>query len=271
MGREKRGSEAHFSPLPIVPRAIYFSIIVIFIGIPSGSLCAVERKYAGFWNISLENVRRAVSPDMTKYPCRVSEVDLDPSRSENEHLLVVHLIAKSWFNFGSMTTAIVKRARTLEFFLRNKNSFNFSVRFRLSSLLLANKLCSFFFQTSSRALQRMNVFFLHKKWIYQKFSRSKLDSLTFSQGENREIKDVNSSQIRFETKVTHQCNHIGKYADLPASSRLTDKGVITWDRNELRPVRICNFCSRLHETGTKRFVDYMGPVQTQKQEILGAI
>ena len=95
MGREKRGSEAHFSPLPIVPRAIYFSIIVIFIGIPSGSLCAVERKYAGFWNISLENVRRAVSPNMTKYPCRVSEVDLDPSRSENEHLLVVHLIAKS--------------------------------------------------------------------------------------------------------------------------------------------------------------------------------
>ena len=76
---------------------------------------------------------------------------------------------------------------------------------------------------------------------------------------------------RFETKVTPQCNHIGKYADLPASSRLTDKGVITWDRDELRPVRICNFCSRLHETGTKRLVDYTGPVQTQKQEILGAI
>ena len=90
----------------------------------------------------------------------------------------------------------------------------------------------FFFQTSSRALQRMNVFFLHKKWIYQKFSRSKLDSLTFSQGKNREIKDVNSSQIRFETKVTHQCNHIGKYADLPAPSRLTDKG-----GNYIRPER----------------------------------
>ena len=32
-----------------------------------------------------------------------------------------------------------------------------------------------------------------------------------------------------------------------------------------------NFCSRLHESGTKRFVDYTGPVQTQKQEILGAV
>ena len=31
------------------------------------------------------------------------------------------------------------------------------------------------------------------------------------------------------------------------------------------------FCTRLHETGTKRFVDYMRPVQTQKQEILVAI
>jgi len=48
-------------------------------------------------------------------------------------------------------------------------------------------------------------------------------------------------------------------------------GVITWDRDELRPVRICNFCSPLHETGTKRFVDYMRPVQTQKQEIRVAI
>ena len=45
-------------------------------------------------------------------------------------------------------------------------------------------------------------------------------------------------------------------------------GVITWDRDELRRVRICNFCSRLHETGTKRFFYYMRPVQTQKQEIL---
>ena len=44
-----------------------------------------------------------------------------------------------------------------------------------------------------------------------------------------------------------------------------------WDWDELRPPRICNFCSRLHETGTKHFVDYMRPVQTQKQEILVAI
>ena len=49
------------------------------------------------------------------------------------------------------------------------------------------------------------------------------------------------------------------------------RGVITWDRDELRQVRICNFCSRLHETGTKRFVAYMRQVQTQKQEILGAV
>ena len=47
--------------------------------------------------------------------------------------------------------------------------------------------------------------------------------------------------------------------------------VITWDRDELCPVQICNFCSRLHATGTKRYVDYMRPVQIQKQEILGAI
>ena len=33
------------------------------------------------------------------------------------------------------------------------------------------------------------------------------------------------------------------------TSRATT-GVTTWDRDELRPVRICNFCSRLHETGT---------------------
>ena len=54
------------------------------------------------------------------------------------------------------------------------------------------------------------------------------------------------------------------------TSRATT-GVTTWDRDELRPLRICNFCSRLHETWTKRFVDYMRPVQTQKQEILVAI
>ena len=48
-------------------------------------------------------------------------------------------------------------------------------------------------------------------------------------------------------------------------------GVIPWDRDELRPVQICNLCSRLDETGTKCLVDYMGPVQTLKQEILGAI
>ena len=34
---------------------------------------------------------------------------------------------------------------------------------------------------------------------------------------------------------------------------------------------ICNFCSRFHETGTKRFVDYMKPVETQEREILVAI
>ena len=48
-------------------------------------------------------------------------------------------------------------------------------------------------------------------------------------------------------------------------------GVITWNPNKLRPVWICNFCSCLHETGIKHFVDYMRPVQTQKHEILGAI
>ena len=49
------------------------------------------------------------------------------------------------------------------------------------------------------------------------------------------------------------------------------KGVITWDGDEFRSARICNFCSRLHKTGTKRLVDYMRPVQTQKHEIIGAI
>ena len=33
----------------------------------------------------------------------------------------------------------------------------------------------------------------------------------------------------------------------------------------------CNFCSRLHETETKRYVDYKRAVQAQKQEILGSI
>ena len=95
-GTEKERKRGPLFPSSHRPtRAIYFSIIVIFIGIPSGSLCAGERKYAGFWIISLENFRRAVSPDTAKCPCRVSEVDLDPSRSENEHLWVVHLIAKS--------------------------------------------------------------------------------------------------------------------------------------------------------------------------------
>ena len=47
------------------------------------------------------------------------------------------------------------------------------------------------------------------------------------------------------------------------------KRVFTWDRGKLRPLGICNFCSCLH--GTKCFVDYMRPVRTQKQEILGAI
>ena len=98
-GDDGKGKERKRGPLfPSFhrpPRAIYFWIIDIFIGIPSGSLCAGERKYAGFWIISLENFRRAVSPDTAKCPCRVSEVDLDPSRSGNEHLWVVHLIAKS--------------------------------------------------------------------------------------------------------------------------------------------------------------------------------
>ena len=52
---------------------------------------------------------------------------------------------------------------------------------------------------------------------------------------------------------------------------LQNKGVITWDQDELRPVRISHLCSRFHETGMKHFVDYMRPVQTQKQEILVAI
>ena len=93
-GKERK-REPLFPSFHRPPRAIYFSIIDILIGIPSGSLCAGERKYAGFWIISLKNFRRAVSPDTAKCPCRVSEVDLDPSRSENEHLWVVHLIAKS--------------------------------------------------------------------------------------------------------------------------------------------------------------------------------
>ena len=67
----------------------------------------------------------------------------------------------------------------------------------------------------------------------------------------------------------------GSFFVLHENSMVSDqhesKGVITWDWDELRPVRICNFCSRLHETGTKRFVDYMRPVQTQKQEIHVAI
>ena len=38
-----RGSR--FFPLPIIPRALsFFSIIAIFIGIPSGSLCGGERE-----------------------------------------------------------------------------------------------------------------------------------------------------------------------------------------------------------------------------------
>ena len=42
MGREKRRSEA-FSSSHRPPRAFYFSIIAIFIGIHSGSLCGEER------------------------------------------------------------------------------------------------------------------------------------------------------------------------------------------------------------------------------------
>ena len=34
-------------------------------------------------------------------------------------------------------------------------------------------------------------------------------------------------------------------------------GVIPWHRDELRPVQICNLCSRLQETGTKCLVGYM--------------
>ena len=52
-GKErKRGPLFTSSHRP--PRAIYFSIIVIFIGIPSGSLCAGERKYAGFGSLALK-------------------------------------------------------------------------------------------------------------------------------------------------------------------------------------------------------------------------
>ena len=42
MGREKRRSEV-FSSSHRPPRAFYFSIIAIFIGIPSGSLCGEDR------------------------------------------------------------------------------------------------------------------------------------------------------------------------------------------------------------------------------------
>ena len=42
MGREKRTSEV-FSSSHRPPRAFYFSIIAIFIGIPSGRLCGEER------------------------------------------------------------------------------------------------------------------------------------------------------------------------------------------------------------------------------------
>ena len=53
---------------------------------------------------------------------------------------------------------------------------------------------------------------------------------------------------------------------------LKTKGEFTWDRNYLRLVRMCNFCGHLHESGTEWLVDiYMRPVQTQKEEILGAI
>ena len=48
-------------------------------------------------------------------------------------------------------------------------------------------------------------------------------------------------------------------------------GVITGDRDEPRLVQICNFCICLHVIRTKRFVGYMRPVQTQKQEILGTV
>ena len=42
MGREKRRSEV-FPSSHLPPRSFYFSKIVIFIGIPSGSLCGEER------------------------------------------------------------------------------------------------------------------------------------------------------------------------------------------------------------------------------------
>ena len=44
MGRGKREESSRLFPLPIVPRSFsIFSIIAIFIGIPSGSLCGGER------------------------------------------------------------------------------------------------------------------------------------------------------------------------------------------------------------------------------------
>ena len=68
-GKEKERKRGPLFPVSHrPPRAFYFSIIVIFIGIPSGSLCAGERKYPGFWIISLENFRRAVSPTRLNAP-----------------------------------------------------------------------------------------------------------------------------------------------------------------------------------------------------------
>lgn len=55
------------------------------------------------------------------------------------------------------------------------------------------------------------------------------------------------------------------------SSKL--KRVFTRDREELRPVGICNVCSRIHESDRDEMLSRlpMTPVRTQKKQILGAI
>ena len=98
-GKKKARGRPTFPLFPSSPaRYLFFDYCYVYWDTQRKPLRRRE-EVAVFWIISLENFRRAVSPDTTKCPCRVSEVDLDPSRSENEHLWVVHLIAKSWFNF----------------------------------------------------------------------------------------------------------------------------------------------------------------------------
>ena len=107
MGREKRGSEAHFSPLPIVPRALSIFRLLLFL---LGYLAEASAQVRGSTRV-----------------------------------------------FGSLAlkTFIVQFLPT-----------------RLNAPAVSQWLISIHHDL------RMNVF-LHKNWIYQKFGRGKLDSLTF--------------------------------------------------------------------------------------------